>query len=784
MARNHVVRCHLKIYAKRVINVIISSLSAPTEAEHKVFRTRKRTPRSNSAKGQATQPPIYPYTLGGNKWSTSPLSPLYEDPNAAMLLAGARNPNVTRRHDAHTHSRLRMVANLAQKRTSAPPGLPLAARQTPNSITCDNPHNGTPVKTRRIEQGVRQLLQPRPPTFPIAEGPRSRPQILSPSGSFASGDIDADPFAPTYTLAHALPSALITSSATPLTTSRRNPHTPRAATNALLPDELPASATSPPPPGSRSVSPAPASPALSDDDMDEDTNNTPRLRQSRERPGLRRPHPHLPCRKSHKPYRGFVASGPEDHAGVPFQKHSGGGAGLVMSHNTAMTNVQPRVVDFIAEDPDSFILFIPFLGGAHFNKKYRDAASDLTKHLEQITGAGGIEIYPPTPHEKGDFAGHVMYHPPWVLVGKCTSKEVRDELARHQLIACSRDLAVHVLKVDLLRKSWLLGHWRCNTLVPISPAVLRAAVAIATFSQGPIRTAIVHATQNEDGTADERVYRFVQTLDPCSESHAVWESIRDLFRNTSFTKGLSEFTPIGSPSRSAGSTIRRLALCYICKLDDHRSDTCLYALLPDWLGPNEVIKEGREGILALTPGKPQARTTAQGTPVTGDGGYSAPGGHALNDRPEEEGDFAMGGAEDLTYRDEPERASGMRELMTHLVPHPVRGEKSHTVRSCKHLRGPCNEAPSERTNTLKAQNALQVRGHPPRRQYNLPFATENAATSAQTAESENIELSQNSTPIREAMNQYLDYLAGGAMLPPILQPQEPQEDAEMLPTRT
>jgi hypothetical protein len=31
------------------------------------------------------------------------------------------------------------------------------------------------------------------------------------------------------------------------------------------------------------------------------------------------------------------------------------------------------------------------------------------------------------------------------------------------------------------------------------------------------------------------------------------------------------------------------------------------------------------------------------------------------------------------------------------------------------------------------------------------------------------------------MNQYLDYLAGGAMLPPILQPQEPQEDADMPP---
>ncbi|KAJ7758068.1 hypothetical protein B0H14DRAFT_3511788 [Mycena olivaceomarginata] len=400
---------------------------------------------------------------------------------------------------------------------------------------------------------------------------------------------------------------------------------------------LPASATSPPPPGSRSVSPAPTSPAPSDGNMDEDTDNTLDYGKLVNDPG-------------------FGALTPTSR--VPFQKHSGGSAGLVMSHNTAMTNIQPRVVDFIAEDPDSFILFIPFLGGAHFNKKYRDVASDLTKYLEQITGAGGIEIYPPTPHEKGDFAGHVMYHPPWVLVGKCGSKEVRDELARHQLIACSRDLAVHVLKVDLLRKSWLLGHWRCNTLVPISPAVLRAAVATATFSQGPIRTAIVHTTQNEEGMADERVYRFVQTLEvarlpsavepplwivygkPCSELHAVWESIRDLFWNASFTKGLSEFTPIGSPSRSAGSTTRRPSA--LLHLQTRRPSL---GHLP--ASPKPEMEEFETTTAASvatsapvgtnTRGGTSDGTTAQGTPVTGDGGYSAPGGHALNDRPEEEG---------------------------------------------------------------------------------------------------------------------------------------------------
>ncbi|KAF8207477.1 hypothetical protein K438DRAFT_1962398 [Mycena galopus ATCC 62051] len=138
------------------------------------------------------------------------------------------------------------------------------------------------------------------------------------------------------------------------------------------------------------------------------------------------------------------------------------------------------------------------------------------------------------------------------------------------------------------------------------------------------------------------------------------KQIRDLFRNTTFASGLTEFTPIGSPSRSAGSNIRRLALCYICKLDDHRSDTCPYALLPDWLGPNCVLKEGREGVLALSQGKPQARSRPNDdrTAVAGDGGYSAPGGHAFEDHPWLEGENATEGTENPTDRNEPARASG------------------------------------------------------------------------------------------------------------------------------
>ncbi|KAJ7788787.1 hypothetical protein B0H14DRAFT_3503777 [Mycena olivaceomarginata] len=696
------------------------------------------------------------------------------------------------------------------------PGLPLTARKTPNSTTCEyiaygrnmRALNGKHTRLTTLPLATLEVDNPTPghPSRPVESNKGTTAPSAAPpdfSDRPRTVDIDADPFAPTYTLAHALPSGLITSSATPLTYDEDSDPEDESVQpqHTFYPTSSPASATSPPPPGSRSVSPAPVSPALSDDDMDEDTDNTPDYTKLVNDPGFGALTPTSRTENPHKPYRGFVASGPEDHAGVPFQKHSGGGAGLVMSHNHRHDE-RPAPRGRLHRRGSRLLHPLhPLPRRRPLQQKYRDAASDLTKYLEQITGAGGIEIYPPTPHEKGDFAGHVMYHPPWVLVGKCGSKEVRDELARHQLIACSRDLAVHVLKVDLLRKSWLLGHWRCNTLVPIPPAVLRAAVAIATFSQGPIRTAIVHATQNEEGTADERVYRFVQTLDvarlpsaaepplwivygkPCSESHAVWESIRDLFRNASFTKGLSEFTPIGSPSRSTGSNHPPpSALLY---LQTRRPSL---GHLPASRKPEmeELETTTAASVATSAPvgtdahGGTSDGTTAQGIPVTGDGGYSAPGGHALNDRPEEEGDIAMGGAEDLTYRDEPGRASGMRGVDAPGTAPRARGEIAQSE-ELHAPQGPVQRGPVQMDEHAESANRTAC-ARPPSREAGQPTAdTENAAACAQTAESGNTEFNRNNAPVREAMNQYLDYLAGGAMLPPVLRTQEPQEDADMPP---
>ncbi|KAJ7817932.1 hypothetical protein B0H14DRAFT_2601657 [Mycena olivaceomarginata] len=140
-------------------------------------------------------------------------------------------------------------------------------------------------------------------------------------------------------------------------------------------------------------------------------------------------------------------------------------------------------------------------------------------------------------------------------------------------------------------QSWCLGQFRCNSIAPLSAAVPRGAVAVHVFEQGPLRTAIAHATQNEPGAADKRVFDFAEMLRatylesptepiwviygcPFTKDHATWERFCDLFRNTKFASGLVEFTP-------------------------HR--------LTDFVGTKDVLKPGREGILALVKGKPGAR---------------------------------------------------------------------------------------------------------------------------------------------------------------------------------
>ncbi|KAJ7699132.1 hypothetical protein B0H14DRAFT_3528623 [Mycena olivaceomarginata] len=158
---------------------------------------------------------------------------------------------------------------------------------------------------------------------------------------------------------------------------------------------------------------------------------------------------------------------------------------------------------------------------------------------------------------------------------------------------------------------------------------------------------------------------------------------------------------------------------------------------------------------------------ARNIPVTGDGGYPAPGGHALNDRPEEEGDIAMGGAEDLTYRDEPERASGMRGADDAPSTAPrTRGEIVHNE-ELQAPQGPVHRGPVRSDEPAESAESTASAWSPSQEERHT-IAMEDAAESAQPAENGY----PDSTPIQDAMNQYLDYLAGSAMLPPVIPSQD------------
>ncbi|KAJ7897581.1 hypothetical protein B0H14DRAFT_2557582 [Mycena olivaceomarginata] len=507
-------------------------------------------------------------------------------------------------------------------KVSAPNSTPPTHPPSPQSaLEIDNPQNTTPTKTRKVKHTDDNSFACNQRHLRSPEDRIATRKSSLPSGSALNAD--DDPFSLGYQLAHRTQSGLVTHSVTPLAFTEEeeleegelSQDTEQCTSPANHPagmDSIPAQPLRIHLTSALSARIAPPSSAHSDVLMEDDTDYGVLARD----PGFGAKTPTHCDEDPHIPYDGFNPTGPDDHAGVPFQKHAGGGARLVMSHETMMMNALQHVVDLIASDPDRFILFMPFLGGHHFHNRYRNMATDLAKQLEQVTGVGGIAIYPPSADDtnKANFRWQSPLPP----------AEVRDSVARHELIACNEDLTVHVSKVDMGHQSWCLGQFRCNSIAPLSAAVPRGAVAVHVFEQGPLRTAIAHATQNEPGAADKRVFDFAEMLRatylesptepiwvihgcPFTKDHATWERFCDHFRNTKFASGLVEFTPIGSPNRAASDNIRRLALCYICKLEDHHSDTCPYRSLTDFVGTKDVLKPGREGILALVKGKPGAR---------------------------------------------------------------------------------------------------------------------------------------------------------------------------------
>ncbi|KAJ7911398.1 hypothetical protein B0H13DRAFT_2328367 [Mycena leptocephala] len=133
------------------------------------------------------------------------------------------------------------------------------------------------------------------------------------------------------------------------------------------------------------------------------------------------------------------------------------------------------------------------------------------------------------------------------------------------------------------RFSWSLGHFKCRAGSGAGLAAFleqfHAAVAATCYAPGPLRNKILWLTQhNTEILADDRVHAFIRSLDvvfqasetepllalygrPCSDSFVMWESLRQLFWDTTFTMGLAEFTPVSAKPR--GSETRSISLWWL-----------------------------------------------------------------------------------------------------------------------------------------------------------------------------------------------------------------------------
>ncbi|KAJ6608574.1 hypothetical protein B0H10DRAFT_2226650 [Mycena sp. CBHHK59/15] len=374
----------------------------------------------------------------------------------------------------------------------------------------------------------------------------------------------------------------------------------------------------------------------------------------------------------HVLYPAYTPSGPDDlvAATTNFQINTGEWRALVMAFQTATENTAAAQVDAALADPPRHVLLLPFLGGSWFFQHHRNAASELVRAVEPITGPNGLFVVPPTAAKK-PLNERDKYTAPLAMIGRAATPAIRDAHLRHSVIPISKSLAVHILPIDTDARTWTMGLFKCNWP-----------------GEGPPRDLIVQATQPGAITSpDARVQEFTRTfvavyLDhpkdpvwvmygrPCTKNFELWEAIRCHARNMSMEAGLTLFLPLGRIPR--GEESRPPANCNICKLDDHLSYVCPYAQAVDWRGPSEVISSMTTGVEqeAANPpwepalqdsrlqGSPQnTHSTANETSDTRGSGGSATGHRPTGESVRMAGESAARRSEGCRDCNDPERES-------------------------------------------------------------------------------------------------------------------------------
>ncbi|KAJ7049015.1 hypothetical protein C8F01DRAFT_1266158 [Mycena amicta] len=292
--------------------------------------------------------------------------------------------------------------------------------------------------------------------------------------------------------------------------------------------------------------------------------------------------------------------------------------------NRLLAGYNPDLIDaYTREPPADRVIVTLFLGGDFTTSRWYDGITDKIKNvLGSVVGfdeaAKFIVQRPPSKKNEKDIRD--KYAGARSVIVNVKDKAMCDKIVGFHTLPIASDLAVHVMRIDPLMLTWVIGHFNSSVLSNDKSVIqsLRwlAAESITTGrTPGSIlaRQRIALATQHLGGPAESRILtvarsvfvryveagtrsHFVLLMKPCTTHMNVWDDIRTPIRSQIYEDFETTFTPIGWQASRRNDIPH--PFCLMCSLDTHRFEGCSFVQSAAWSGPRHLLSADSEGLLA------------------------------------------------------------------------------------------------------------------------------------------------------------------------------------------
>lgn len=324
---------------------------------------------------------------------------------------------------------------------------------------------------------------------------------------------------------------------------------------------------------------------------------------------------------------------------------------VVIPYDKLVANIAPEQIEQIQKNPAGHIAIVPLGAGKKYYRDNENCNWDILAFLKSFGFAGNDDIHlakpiPRNANEKRD------YEPPFPMILKGASAELRAYLLYQQTFALKADLAFNAIPFDTAVQSWVIMNitgdavensdrskkqvlgaiktrlWKDHAVRDTVGELLAATGANFSVNEGVFR-----ATESFELTFIDSVNHlgkpkpiFQLTGKPLTADEKEHKKLLALIRNpappgkvklpnaktgrVSATASHPYITPDGHKLDIEKTFIN----CIWCKADTHPAHKCPFLAVEDWRGPrNNVTTERNEEIKAGIGGKGNARNSSRPT---------------------------------------------------------------------------------------------------------------------------------------------------------------------------